>query len=538
MVLLATLNPDIKLSNPLGRVIGRAGFSLGTSESASQAGCPDQVCRHSKLASYLLNCLNFLMGVSTLVPSIISAPMLNMTFFGKSSLSDQSSNNHLKQKWQKRFLRITLLYKSSATSYWQRQHVGRMEGGNVPPSAFKRRQTFHLSVILWPSFPSFLFPCLQHEVRWEVPWPYTVNWDWWVQFRMMLDYHLAIPEYSCSTILPEMLLKWSLPRNLYWPNIWSRIRICFPTCNWYNTRKWIHWSNQRSYGCQMGWRRLRAWYEQQLASSCLAQRQYNHFFRPPVGVRCYIRYFCLSLALTKTLLIFSNYAQPTIYSGPTLTTIATEFPSGRWQWTFRCQNCVSWVWVFLLFLCYNIILNLCSSISYSGVGNGVTGSITLDSTSVFGWAYSTVAVDTPSSASSTFAQHTDFRLYGHIISNAHTALYVDYLDGSSTATVSSASSTTSSSALPTISATAYDYGRSLRLAIFEATFLTGFRPIVSCCRCWHSRFSCCWSSLWGWKIGAPHRERWPQYLWNRRNRNPSLVDWHTGMNTIDIICSF
>ncbi|KAG9018158.1 hypothetical protein FRB90_012066 [Tulasnella sp. 427] len=83
-----------------------------------------------------------------------------------------------------------------------------------------------------------------------------------------------------------------------------------------------------------------------------------------------------------------NYAQPTQYVGPTITTLASTINSTHWKWTYRCQNCTSWYI------------------------NGASGGVDLSAYSVFGWAYSTTAVTTPTDAYSNMVQHDDARLFG------------------------------------------------------------------------------------------------------------------------------
>ncbi|KAG8687354.1 hypothetical protein FRC12_017219 [Ceratobasidium sp. 428] len=131
----------------------------------------------------------------------------------------------------------------------------------------------------------------------------------------------------------------------------------------------------------------------------------------------------------------TGYTQPTAYTGTaTLSTITagSSVNSTHWKWLFRCQGCTSWT------------------------GGGA---MTTNGVQVFGWAYSTVAVDTPSNAQSTFQEHTDFGMWGHNTADAHYANYNDFLDGvatppTSTTTTSKPSTT---SAGPTVSATPYDY---------------------------------------------------------------------------------
>lgn len=39
----------------------------------------------------------------------------------------------------------------------------------------------------------------------------------------------------------------------------------------------------------------------------------------------------------------TGYIQPTVFSGPTITTLQSSVDSdGGWKWIFRCQNCTSW----------------------------------------------------------------------------------------------------------------------------------------------------------------------------------------------------
>lgn len=38
-----------------------------------------------------------------------------------------------------------------------------------------------------------------------------------------------------------------------------------------------------------------------------------------------------------------SYLQPTVYAGPTITTLSESVESdGSWKWIYRCQNCTTW----------------------------------------------------------------------------------------------------------------------------------------------------------------------------------------------------
>ncbi|KAH7920130.1 hypothetical protein BV22DRAFT_823461 [Leucogyrophana mollusca] len=130
----------------------------------------------------------------------------------------------------------------------------------------------------------------------------------------------------------------------------------------------------------------------------------------------------------------TGYVLPTAYAGPTLTTLSSVVNSTHWKWVFRCQNCTTWT----------------------------GGGIDLGGGGALAWAYSDVAVDTPSDPQSTFEEHTDFGFFGETFSAAHNPNYQSYLSGSAGTTTSSASSTatstsTTTSSSPTVSATPYDY---------------------------------------------------------------------------------
>ncbi|KAG8919367.1 hypothetical protein FRC00_011433, partial [Tulasnella sp. 408] len=146
-------------------------------------------------------------------------------------------------------------------------------------------------------------------------------------------------------------------------------------------------------------------------------------------------------SIVKTTRQSIAYGTPTLYSGPTITTINTYINATHWKWTYRCQGCTSWTI------------------------NGNAGSLDYSQYCVLGFAYSTTAVDTPSSSSSTMIQHDDARLYGFNCTNGivSASTYASYLSGSVTTTTTTTSATatsttktsTTTSSVPTISATPY-----------------------------------------------------------------------------------
>lgn len=142
------------------------------------------------------------------------------------------------------------------------------------------------------------------------------------------------------------------------------------------------------------------------------------------------------------------YAQPTQYPGPTITTLATYINGTHWKWTYRCQNCTSW----------NI--------------NGAAGTLDPTAYCVFGWAYGSTAVFTPSDPWSNMNQHDDARLFGFNCPEGITTAsqYQAWLNIGSTSTTSGSTTRTSSTSTtttttktttttvgPTVSATPYDY---------------------------------------------------------------------------------
>ncbi|PPQ99962.1 hypothetical protein CVT24_009541 [Panaeolus cyanescens] len=133
----------------------------------------------------------------------------------------------------------------------------------------------------------------------------------------------------------------------------------------------------------------------------------------------------------------TTYALPTAMSGPVLTDHpSTKVNSTHWKWVYRCQNCISW-----------------------STDEGPR-SIPVDSFGVPAWAWSSVAVDSPSNPQSTFLEHNDFGFFGLDYSAAHVsqAQYDLWAQGGTGGgTVTSATPTSTVGPTPTVSATPYDY---------------------------------------------------------------------------------
>ncbi|KZS90558.1 CBD9-like protein [Sistotremastrum niveocremeum HHB9708] len=119
----------------------------------------------------------------------------------------------------------------------------------------------------------------------------------------------------------------------------------------------------------------------------------------------------------------TGYVQPTVYAGPTITTLQSSVNATAWKWIYRCQNCTSW----------------------QGGSLDTTGS------PVVAWVISNEAVDTPSNAASNFNEHDDFGFWGEIFSSANSPNYSSYLGSSSSTTTSKSSTTTSKSSTTTSS---------------------------------------------------------------------------------------
>ncbi|KAF8584272.1 hypothetical protein K439DRAFT_1150670 [Ramaria rubella] len=125
--------------------------------------------------------------------------------------------------------------------------------------------------------------------------------------------------------------------------------------------------------------------------------------------------------------IATDYVQPTVYTGPTLTTLpSSHVNSTHWKWVFRCQNCTTWQ----------------------------GGSLNLNSVDAWAWAVSTVGVDDPSDPASTFQEHTDFGFWGENVVGAHDPNYTGYLSGIPAPPPTPTSSPSSSPTGPTSSPTA------------------------------------------------------------------------------------
>ncbi|KDQ52894.1 carbohydrate-binding module 1 protein [Jaapia argillacea MUCL 33604] len=133
----------------------------------------------------------------------------------------------------------------------------------------------------------------------------------------------------------------------------------------------------------------------------------------------------------------TDYVLPTAYAGPIITNLpSTTVNATHWRWVFRCQNCTVWT----------------------------GGSMDVTSAGAWAWAYSSVAVTTPSDPNSSMEEHTDFGFWGQNLQNAHVtqAVYNAYLAGTAVSSTPPTSTTTTSvssttSAAPTVSATPYDY---------------------------------------------------------------------------------
>jgi len=95
----------------------------------------------------------------------------------------------------------------------------------------------------------------------------------------------------------------------------------------------------------------------------------------------------------------TGYIQPTVYAGPTLTTLSSAVTATDWTWVFRCQNCTAWA----------------------------GGALDTSSSAVMAYVYGLTAVDTPASASSNFLEHDGFDFWGELLVDAHTDDYSSYL---------------------------------------------------------------------------------------------------------------
>ncbi|KAF8908090.1 hypothetical protein CPB84DRAFT_1674456 [Gymnopilus junonius] len=122
-------------------------------------------------------------------------------------------------------------------------------------------------------------------------------------------------------------------------------------------------------------------------------------------------------------------------AGPVLTDLpSSKVNSTHWKWVYRCQNCV------------------CNT--------GSVSSIPISGTGVPAWAWSSHAVDDPTNAQSTMAEHDDFGFFGLPWSAAHVTqaqydLWASGGTGGSSPTGTPTTSSTSPTSTPT--ATPYDY---------------------------------------------------------------------------------
>ncbi|KAJ3567244.1 hypothetical protein NP233_g6490 [Leucocoprinus birnbaumii] len=141
-------------------------------------------------------------------------------------------------------------------------------------------------------------------------------------------------------------------------------------------------------------------------------------------------------SIVRSARIATDYVQPTALAGPILTDLpSTKINSTHWKWVYRCQNCVTWT---------------------TSTG---TGSIPVNGGGVAAWAWSSHAVDDPSDAQSTFAEHDDFGFFGQTWSNAHVSasLYNNWAAGGTGGGTTTGPTTTTTTTGPTVSATPYDY---------------------------------------------------------------------------------
>ena len=96
----------------------------------------------------------------------------------------------------------------------------------------------------------------------------------------------------------------------------------------------------------------------------------------------------------------SGYIQPTVYAGPTITTLQSSVNSTHWKWIYRCQNCTSWTGGTLQTNSQPVLAWAIGELNRQSTCNGVSNSDPLGLT----------AVTTPSSAASNFAEHDDCKL--------------------------------------------------------------------------------------------------------------------------------
>ncbi|KAF6760392.1 cellobiose dehydrogenase [Ephemerocybe angulata] len=139
--------------------------------------------------------------------------------------------------------------------------------------------------------------------------------------------------------------------------------------------------------------------------------------------------------------IANGYTLPRVLDGPILTTLpSSKVNATHWKWVYRCQKCISWE------------------------GASGTVSLPIDSSGASAWAWSNVAVTTPSDPASAFTQHTDFGFYGIDWSVAHVSaeVYDNWAAGGTgggTPTPTPTTTTTTATPTPTSTTapTPYDY---------------------------------------------------------------------------------
>ncbi|KAF8066812.1 cellobiose dehydrogenase [Lyophyllum atratum] len=141
-------------------------------------------------------------------------------------------------------------------------------------------------------------------------------------------------------------------------------------------------------------------------------------------------------SIIRSARIATDYVQPVAMAGPVLTDLpSTKINSTHWKWVYRCVNCVSWS-------------------TPSG-----TKSIPVDTFGVPAWAWSGVAVDSPSNPQSTFIEHDDFGFFGLDWSTAHVsqAAYDNWKNGGTGGPTTTTTTTTTTTSQPPVTATPYDY---------------------------------------------------------------------------------
>nr|WFD55757.1 cellobiose dehydrogenase [Coprinellus micaceus] len=138
--------------------------------------------------------------------------------------------------------------------------------------------------------------------------------------------------------------------------------------------------------------------------------------------------------------IASGYTLPRVLEGPKITSLPwTKVNASHWKWVYRCQNCITW--------------------------EGANGPVSLpiDGFGASAWAYSNVAVTTPSDPASAFGQHTDFGFYGldwssaHVSKSQYDAWAAGETGGEPEPTPTTPVPTDPPTPTPTVAPTPYDY---------------------------------------------------------------------------------